>query len=64
MSSSPSHATKFVCSQMIRCAQCGTRLFLTKSSKYVDEQSVRHLWHCCACDYAFETAFSFPAVAA
>jgi len=37
------------------CAQCGERLFVPEWSEYLDTSSVRHLWECEACGYAFET---------
>ena len=40
---------------MIECAQCGEALYLPEWSEYRDKNSVRHLWKCEACDYAFET---------
>jgi hypothetical protein len=48
---------------MINCAQCGERLFMPEWSEY-DEGRVRHLWECKACDYTFETAAIYAAVAA
>jgi hypothetical protein len=54
------NATKFVRSQpMVECAQCGEQLFAPEWSEYLDENGVRHLWKCDACDYAFETTVSY-----
>ena len=41
--------------RLIDCAQCGEALHLPEWSEYPDQNSVRHLWKCEACDYAFET---------
>ena len=49
---------------MIECAQCGEALYLPEWSEYRDKNSVRHLWKCEACDYAFETTVRFEQVAA
>jgi len=40
---------------LIDCAQCGEALHLPEWSEYRDKNSVRHLWKCETCDYAFET---------
>ena len=42
----------------VPCAQCHENLFMPEWSEYVDENRVRHLWKCEACDYAFETQFT------
>jgi hypothetical protein len=49
---------------MINCGQCGEHLFVPQWTEYVDQYRVRHLWECEACDYAFETAATYAAVAA
>jgi hypothetical protein len=49
---------------MIECAQCGEQLYLPEWSEYLDKNTVRHLWKCDACDYAFETTACFERVAA
>ena len=49
---------------MIECARCGEQLYLPEWSEYLDQNSVRHLWKCETCDYAFETTVSYEAVAA
>jgi hypothetical protein len=41
------------------CAQCGELLFLPEWSEHLDEDRVRHLWICEACDYCFETTVRF-----
>ena len=38
-----------------KCAQCNNQLFLPEWSEHLDRSSIRHLWKCEACDYAFET---------
>ena len=40
---------------LIDCAQCGEALHLPEWSEYPDQNSVRQLWKCETCDYAFET---------
>ena len=45
---------------MIECAQCGAHIFAPEWSEYLDDNRVRHLWACAACDYQFETLASFP----
>ena len=45
---------------IIECAQCGERIFAPDWSEYLDDQRVRHLWVCQACDYQFETLVVFP----
>ena len=60
MSIRASNAKEFTRSRpMIKCAQCGERLFMPEWSEHVDEHRVRHLWECEACDYAFETTASW-----
>jgi hypothetical protein len=50
--------------QVVKCAQCGERLFLPEWSEYVDERCVRHLWQCEPCGYSFETTVCFADIAA
>jgi hypothetical protein len=56
--------TRFDPRPIIECAQCGEPLFVPEWSEHLDERRVRHLWECEACGYAFETTFSYEAVAA
>jgi len=49
---------------LIKCAQCGEHLYLPEWSEYLDQSSVRHIWKCETCDYAFETTVSYESVAA
>jgi len=49
---------------MIECARCGEQLYLPEWSEYLDQDSVRHLWKCEVCDYAFTTTVSYESVAA
>lgn len=44
---------------MIECAQCGDHLLLPESSEYLENSSIRHLWECEACGYAFETTIVY-----
>jgi len=46
---------------IVECAQCGERLYVPEWSEYLDAGSVRHLWHCEACRYDFETTVRFAA---
>jgi hypothetical protein len=46
---------------LIECAQCGERIYMPEWSECVEGGQVRHLWHCEACDYAFETTIRFAA---
>jgi hypothetical protein len=46
---------------LIECAQCGERIYLPEWSECLENGSVRHLWHCEACDYAFETTVRMSA---
>jgi hypothetical protein len=48
----------------IECAQCGEALYLPEWSEYLDKNSVRHLWECETCDYAFETTARYGSAAA
>ena len=48
----------------VPCAQCHESLFMPEWSEYVDENRVRHLWKCEACDYAFETLVYYETEAA
>jgi hypothetical protein len=41
------------------CAQCSASLIAPVWSEYVAEREVRHLWHCDACEYEFETLVFF-----
>jgi hypothetical protein len=49
---------------LIECAQCGERIYMPEWSECLDRSRVRHLWHCEACDYAFETTVHFATAAA
>jgi hypothetical protein len=44
---------------LIECAQCGEPLSMPEWTEPVDESRLRHLWHCMACNYFFETIASF-----
>ena len=46
------------------CAQCGERLFVPEWSEHFGDRSVRHLWQCEDCGYAFETTISYADIAA
>lgn len=46
------------------CAQCGEQLSEPEWSERIGQRSVRHLWKCEGCDYAFETTVSYAAAAA
>jgi hypothetical protein len=46
---------------LIECAQCGERIYMPEWSESLDGGRVRNLWHCEACDYAFETTIRFAA---
>ena len=37
------------------CAQCGELMHLPEWSEYMNKTSIRHLWKCEGCGYAFET---------
>ena len=50
--------------RLIDCAQCGEALHLPEWSEYPDQNSVRHLWKCETCDYAFETTACYESVVA
>jgi transcription elongation factor Elf1 len=49
---------------MNECAQCGERLLMPEWSERVTQSSVRHLWKCESCGYAFETTVSYVTEAA
>ena len=49
---------------MHKCAQCGEQLLMPEWSEYVTQGSVRHLWECEVCGYAFETTVSYATVTA
>ena len=42
------------------CEQCGKGLIAPELSEFVNEQCVRHLWHCINCDAEFEMSAYFP----
>ena len=42
------------------CEQCGKGLIAPESSEFVNEQCVRHLWHCINCNAEFEMSAYFP----
>jgi uncharacterized protein with PIN domain len=46
------------------CAQCGEQLLMPEWSERVTQRSVRHLWKCEGCGYAFETTVSYATVVA
>lgn len=46
---------------VIDCAQCGASLYVPEWSEYLEGDGIRHLWHCEACDYEFETTVRFVA---
>lgn len=43
------------------CKQCGDALYMPEYSEWLDAGYARHLWHCDACDYSFETQVHFAA---
>jgi len=45
---------------LIRCAQCGDKIYMALWSEPVDARRIRHLWECDACGYTFETLACFP----
>jgi transcription elongation factor Elf1 len=44
---------------MNECAQCGEQLLIPEWTEHVTQHSVRHLWKCEVCGYAFETTVSY-----
>ena len=42
------------------CEECGKGLIAPDSSEFVNEQCVRHLWHCINCNAEFEMSAYFP----
>ena len=42
------------------CEECGKGLIAPESSEFVNEQCVRHLWHCINCNAEFEMSAYFP----
>jgi transcription elongation factor Elf1 len=44
---------------MNECAQCGEQLLTPVWTEHVTQHSVRHLWKCEVCGYAFETTVSY-----
>ncbi len=38
-----------------KCVQCKTELIAPEWSAYSGEAEIRYRWHCCNCDYRFET---------
>jgi hypothetical protein len=49
---------------MAYCAQCSKELYLPEWSERLDQNSVRHLWKCETCDYAFETTVRYRSAVA
>lgn len=45
----------------IICGQCGEPLVIPEWSEWLDASHARHLWHCDACGYSFETTVQFAA---
>ena len=41
------------------CGQCGENIVAPAWSEYAPAGKVRHLWHCDACNYEFETILLF-----
>jgi hypothetical protein len=48
---------------LMECGQCGKGIYMPEWSEELEDGRMRHLWHCEACDYAFETTARFAAVA-
>ena len=42
------------------CKDCGKGLIAPELSEFVNEQCVRHLWHCINCNAEFEMSAYFP----
>jgi hypothetical protein len=44
----------------IDCVQCGNELIAPESAAYLDDQLIRHVWHCMKCHARFESFPRFP----
>jgi hypothetical protein len=44
----------------INCFQCGNELIAPERTEYLDDQVIRHLWHCPKCHGRFESFPRFP----
>jgi ribosomal protein L37AE/L43A len=42
------------------CNECGKGLIAPGSSEFVNEQCVRHIWHCTTCNNEFEMSAYVP----
>jgi ribosomal protein L37AE/L43A len=42
------------------CEECGKGLIAPESSEFVNEQCVRHIWHCTNCNDEFEMSAYLP----
>ncbi len=46
---------------VIKCAECGERLYVPEWTEYRDGGRISHLWACDACGTTFETVVRFAA---
>ena len=44
----------------INCFRCGDELIAPERTEYLDDQVIRHLWHCPKCNGRFESFPRFP----
>jgi hypothetical protein len=44
----------------IGCVECGHELIAPAKTEYLDDQLIRHLWHCGRCRAQFESFPRFP----
>jgi transcription elongation factor Elf1 len=56
------NAPQFVPRPATDCAQCGSVIYTSSWSEFVDDRRIRDLWECHACGYTFETEVVFPAL--
>jgi hypothetical protein len=45
----------------IRCVRCDYEIIAPRKAEFVDDQVIRHVWHCPRCEARFESFPRFPA---
>ena len=45
----------------IQCVRCDHAIIAPRKAEFVDDQVIRHIWHCPCCKAVFESCPRFPA---
>ena len=46
---------------VICCVRCGHEIIAPRKTEFLDDEVIRHLWHCPRCEARFESFPRFPA---